>query len=353
VNKVQKKVMIAVAIGLMITFLFPPQAIFLSNGNAIKMGYGFIANIPRQYSIYMAMLFAEWLGIAVLGGIAYVIAKDTQREYIPQPQANSSNDSVVVQSSSPANNAIKKSSSWNWIWPGFLGVIIIKLFGPACGLVTIGAFYWLRPKLGTWGAVTASGVLGTVVVVGLTYWFGATAINIQQPTPSSTNIQLPTPSSNPYVWPSTNIQQPTALSTDSDQDIFERANNLYGQGKYSEALPLYQQLARYSGAQISLGGMYESGNGVTKDYNQAIYWYRKAAEQGDENEKDARAALNKLISLEKNKTPYQVQTQPVQTQQTKPSSVKKIKKANKNRGDLRNCLSLGSNKAIAQCVGEN
>ena len=92
---------------------------------------------------------------------------------------------------------------------------------------------WIWPKLGTWGAVTASGVLGTVAVVGLTYWFGATAINIQQPTPSS----------NPYVWPSTNIQQPTALSTDSDQDILERANNLYGQGKYAEALLLYQQLA--------------------------------------------------------------------------------------------------------------
>jgi tetratricopeptide (TPR) repeat protein len=345
-NEVQKKIMITVAIGLVITFLFPPQAIFLPNGNAIKMGYGFIANTPRQYSIYMVMLFAEWLGIAVLGGIAYVIAKDTQREYIPQPQANRSNDSAAVQSSSPANNAIKKSSSWNWIWPGILGVIIIKLFGPACGLVTIGAFYWLRPKLGTWGAVAASGVLGTVAVVGLTYWLGSTAINIQQPTPSSTNIQLPTPSS-------TNIQQPTALSTDSDQDIFERANNLYGQGKYAEALPLYQQLARYSGAQISLGGMYESGNGVTKDYNQAIYLYRKAAEQGDENEKDARAALNKLISTEKNETLYQVQTQPIQAQQTKPSSVKKIKKAHKNRGDLRDCLSLGSNEAIAQCAGQN
>ncbi|WP_317451634.1 tetratricopeptide repeat protein [Methylobacter psychrophilus] len=350
-NKAQKNIMIAVAIGFVITFLFPPLGIFLPNGNAIKMGYGFIANIPRQYSIYIVMLFAEWLGIAVLGGIAYVIAKDTQREDIPQ--ANSSNDSVAVQSSSPANNVIKKSSSWNWIWPGILGVIIIKLFGPVCGLVTIGAFYWLRPKLGTWGAVTASGVLGTVAVVGLTYWFGATAINIQQTTPSSTNIQLPTPSSNPYVWPSTNIQQPTALSTDSDQDIFERANNLYGQGKYAEALPIYQQLARYSGAQISLGGMYESGNGVTKDFNQAIYWYRKAAEQGDENEKDARAALNKLISTEKNKTLYQVQTQPVQAPQTKPSSVKKIKKAHKNRGDLRDCLSLGSNEAIAQCAGQN
>jgi len=79
--------------------------------------------------------------------------------------------------------------------------------------------------------------------------------------------------------------QVTPSSTNGANDMFQRANDLYNQGRYAEALPLYQQLARYSGAQIRLGGMYESGNGVTKDYNQAIYWYRKAAEQGDENEK--------------------------------------------------------------------
>ncbi len=33
-------------------------------------------------------------------------------------------------------------------------------------------------------------------------------------------------------------------------------------------------------AQYNLGYMYANSNGVAKDYTQAVYWYRKAAEQG-------------------------------------------------------------------------
>ncbi len=32
--------------------------------------------------------------------------------------------------------------------------------------------------------------------------------------------------------------------------------------------------------QISLGWMYEKGQGVEQDYTKAVSWYRKAAEQG-------------------------------------------------------------------------
>ncbi|MBR0097489.1 MAG: SEL1-like repeat protein, partial [Synergistaceae bacterium] len=34
-------------------------------------------------------------------------------------------------------------------------------------------------------------------------------------------------------------------------------------------------------AQYNLGNMYINGRGVQQDYQQALYWYRKAAEQGD------------------------------------------------------------------------
>jgi hypothetical protein len=33
-------------------------------------------------------------------------------------------------------------------------------------------------------------------------------------------------------------------------------------------------------AQNHLGWLYQSGNGVTKNYVEAVKWYRKAAEQG-------------------------------------------------------------------------
>ena len=61
----------------------------------------------------------------------------------------------------------KKDGSWDWLWPSILAVIIVKLFGLVGGLVTFGCYYWLKPKLGTWGAVAASGVIGTVVAIGL------------------------------------------------------------------------------------------------------------------------------------------------------------------------------------------
>jgi hypothetical protein len=35
----------------------------------------------------------------------------------------------------------------------------VKLFGLVGGLVALGSYYWLKPKLGTWGAVAASGVI--------------------------------------------------------------------------------------------------------------------------------------------------------------------------------------------------
>jgi len=67
----------------------------------------------------------------------------------------------------PASSTIGKSNSWDWIWVIALIAIIMKLFGAAPGLATIGAYYWLKPRLGIWGAVAASGVIGVVVAVGL------------------------------------------------------------------------------------------------------------------------------------------------------------------------------------------
>ena len=42
-------------------------------------------------------------------------------------------------------------------------------------------------------------------------------------------------------------------------------------------------MLRYVKAQYNLGTCYEKGRGVTQDYNEAVKWYRKAAEQGHAN----------------------------------------------------------------------
>ena len=49
-------------------------------------------------------------------------------------------------------------------------------------------------------------------------------------------------------------------------------------------------------ARYSLGLAYENGRGVPQDENQAIAWFRKAAEQGN---KDAKAKLDQIEPLKK------------------------------------------------------
>ncbi len=51
---------------------------------------------------------------------------------------------------------------------------------------------------------------------------------------------------------------------------------------YSEAVNWFRKAAQQGNAdaQFKLGACYEEGLGVTQDYNEAVKWYRKAAEQG-------------------------------------------------------------------------
>ncbi|EXX63844.1 Skt5p [Rhizophagus irregularis DAOM 197198w] len=55
-----------------------------------------------------------------------------------------------------------------------------------------------------------------------------------------------------------------------------------------KAFDLFQQAANLgnSSAQYNLAAMFEDGYGIKKDMNQAIYWYKKSAEQDYQNAKD-------------------------------------------------------------------
>ena len=69
----------------------------------------------------------------------------------------------------------------------------------------------------------------------------------------------------------------------------------------AESTPSSERIATIRGqaasgnakAQVALGSMYFSGQGVPQDYTQAAVWYRKAAEQGDA---DAQFNLGQLCS---------------------------------------------------------
>ena len=63
-----------------------------------------------------------------------------------------------------------------------------------------------------------------------------------------------------------------------------------GQGidkDYIEAVKWYRKSAEQgnSSAQSNLADCYKNGYGVSKDISEAVKWYRKAAEQGNESAK--------------------------------------------------------------------
>jgi len=60
-------------------------------------------------------------------------------------------------------------------------------------------------------------------------------------------------------------------------EIYERG------GDYKKAAEWYQKASEqdYSKAQILLGNLYEKGLGVDKDFNKALYWYRRASGLND------------------------------------------------------------------------
>ena len=86
------------------------------------------------------------------------------------------------------------------------------------------------------------------------------------------------------------VQTVDELRKEAEQGYAYAQNDLgamyyNGQGvarDYSQALTLFRKAADqgYAKAQNNLGAMYYNGRGVAKDYSQAITWFRKAAEQG-------------------------------------------------------------------------
>jgi uncharacterized protein len=64
----------------------------------------------------------------------------------------------------------------------------------------------------------------------------------------------------------------------------EDAHTAYGKGDYKTAFQIFRPLAEQGNAeaQIGVGLMYRDGEGVPQDYAQAVVWFLKVANQGNE-----------------------------------------------------------------------
>jgi len=74
---------------------------------------------------------------------------------------------------------------------------------------------------------------------------------------------------------------------------YKKALHYYKDGSYKKAATLFKELAKqgYAPAEEKLGHMYLKGWGVPQDTDKAMYWFKKAAKQGNA---EAEAALGNI-----------------------------------------------------------
>ena len=87
-----------------------------------------------------------------------------------------------------------------------------------------------------------------------------------------------------YLKHLASISKPHSSSLEGfTQSAVDDAKSSYENGDYRQALKILTPLAEkgIATAQYDIAGMYENGEGVTQNYQEALKWYRLAAEQGN------------------------------------------------------------------------
>ena len=79
------------------------------------------------------------------------------------------------------------------------------------------------------------------------------------------------------------VPQSSSAPQLSAEEMYRRGITAYEAKRYDEAVDWYRKAAEqgHDGAQNNLGYLYHNGEGVTQDFAEAVKWYRKAAEQGN------------------------------------------------------------------------
>ena len=76
-NERQRMILVAVGVIIALMLLFPPYVIVAGAPvRAIESGYALIFDLPRRATVDLGMLLVQWLGVLVVGGIAFFLSKD-------------------------------------------------------------------------------------------------------------------------------------------------------------------------------------------------------------------------------------------------------------------------------------
>ena len=83
-NQNQKRIVVAVIVIIAGMLAYPPFHVVANNGTVFNMGYGWIVDPPKRgyitATVNVAMLLIQWVGILIVGGLAFFLAKSAQQE---------------------------------------------------------------------------------------------------------------------------------------------------------------------------------------------------------------------------------------------------------------------------------
>ncbi len=77
------------------------------------------------------------------------------------------------------------------------------------------------------------------------------------------------------------ITAPSIASNTPKEEILNEAVKAFNGGYYDKAFALFNYITDDAEAQFYMGYMYNLGKGTSKDFTEAVRWYRKSAEQGN------------------------------------------------------------------------
>jgi len=76
-NERQRVILSIVGAIIALMLLFPPYIVVAGAPvRAIESGYALIFNLPQRATVDLGMLLVQWLGVVVVGGIAFFLSKD-------------------------------------------------------------------------------------------------------------------------------------------------------------------------------------------------------------------------------------------------------------------------------------
>jgi hypothetical protein len=113
-NKKQKRILLAVIATILGMLLYPPFHLIANNGVVINMGYGWIFDPPKRglitANVNVSVLLIQWVGILLVGGIAYLICKTSSEESLSSKVISLKHDSNnLLQVPEPENQSGTKT----------------------------------------------------------------------------------------------------------------------------------------------------------------------------------------------------------------------------------------------------